>query len=257
MSGRFKVDSISNAKVQLYADFFTGTGSFLEANVVEIPTITKGGYITIANTGIVPVNADYARVYAIIRAVGGSGAASIYVDDMRFSYRNNLLDNADFELNNFGTETPYNWTLQKQLGTEEEIKLVENTSVKDITINSYSIAGRLLNQSYSKGTQTYNTFFKYDLNGNLTKKLTIIGALQDTQVFQGQKAQKVNGYWIPNNNYVGVSQTLRVIPDKSFNISGNININMLYQSKVQMYIDFYSMDGSIISSSIKDANEAN
>ncbi|NOU79315.1 hypothetical protein GC101_10520 [Paenibacillus sp. LMG 31459] len=67
----------------------------------------------------------------------------------------------------------------------------------------------------------------------------------------------MNGYWIPNNTYVGVSQTLRVIPDKSFNISGSVNINMLYQSKVQMYIDFYSMDGAFISSSIKDMNEAN
>ncbi|NOU79313.1 hypothetical protein GC101_10510 [Paenibacillus sp. LMG 31459] len=67
MSGRFKVDSISNAKVQLYADFLTGTGSHLEANVVELPSVTKGGYVIISNTGIVPVNADYARVYAIIR----------------------------------------------------------------------------------------------------------------------------------------------------------------------------------------------
>ncbi|NOU79314.1 hypothetical protein GC101_10515 [Paenibacillus sp. LMG 31459] len=78
---------------------------------------------------------------------------------MRFSYSNNLLDNADFELNNFGTETPYNWTLHKQLATEEEIKLVENTTVKDMTINSYSTAGRMLSQSYMKGTQTYNTLF--------------------------------------------------------------------------------------------------
>ncbi|QUL56302.1 hypothetical protein KDC22_07295 [Paenibacillus tritici] len=257
MSGRFKVDSISNAKVQLYADFFAETGVFLGANIVELPATTQGAYVTTSNTGIVPINAAYARIYAIIRAVGGSGAASIFVDDMRFSYTTNLLSNAGFEVNNFGSETPYNWTLHKQSGAGEVIQLVENTSIKAGVKNSYSASGRLLNQTYSKGTQTSNTLFKYDLNGNLTKKLTIMGTLQDDRVFAEQKSLEISGYWIPNNYFVGVSQDLRVIPDKSFNISGNININMLHQAKVQVYIDFYDIDGSFISSTIKDTTEAN
>ncbi|MEK5032869.1 hypothetical protein MKY96_15545 [Paenibacillus sp. FSL R7-0302] len=254
MSGRLKVDRISNARVQLYADFFTGSGAFVDANIVELPATTQGGYITIANTGSVPSNADYARVYAIIRATSGGGVASIYVDDMRFSYSSNLIDNADFEVSNYGSETPLNWTIHKPVGVEDEIRLVENSPAKGATTNSYSAAGRLLNQTLIQGTQTYNTFYKYDLNGNLTKKSTVIGTLE---AFHNQKSVEVRGFGIPVNQYVGVSQTLRVIPEKAYMVSGNINISLLYQSRVQMYIDFYAMDGSFVSSSIKDTTEAN
>ncbi|MEK4516720.1 RHS repeat domain-containing protein [Paenibacillus sp. FSL H8-0122] len=254
MSGRLKVDRISNAKVQLYADFFTGSGAFIEANIVELPATTQGGYITISNTGSVPSNADYARIYAIIRATNGGGAASINIDDMRFSYSSNLLDNADFEVSNYGSETPLNWTVHKPLGVEDEIRLVENSPAKGVTTNSYSAAGRLLNQTLVQGTQTYNTSYKYDLNGNLTKKSTMIGTLE---AFHDQKSVEVRGFGIPANQFVGISQTLRVIPDKSYMVTGKINISMLNQSRVQMYIDFYAMDGSFVSSSIKDTTEAN
>lgn len=254
MSGRLKVDRISNAKVQLYADFFTGSGAFIEASIVELPATTQGGYITISNTGSVPSNADYARIYAIIRATNGGGAASIYIDDMRFSYSSNLLDNADFEVSNYGSETPLNWTVHKPLGEEDEIRLVENSPAKGVTTNSYSAAGRLLNQTLVQGTQTYNTSYKYDLNGNLTKKSTMIGTLE---AFHDQKSVEVRGFGIPANQFVGISQTLRVIPDKSYMVTGKINISMLNQSRVQIYIDFYAMDGSFVSSSIKDTTEAN
>jgi len=100
MSDRLKVDRITNAKVQLYADFFTSSGAFISANIVELPATTQGGYTIISNTGTSPSNADYARVYAIIRATSGGGTASVYLDDMRFSYRSNLLDNSDFEVSN-------------------------------------------------------------------------------------------------------------------------------------------------------------
>lgn len=253
MSGRLKVDRISNARVQLYADFFTGSGAFIDANIVELPATTQGGYITISNTGTIPSNADYARVYAIIRATSGGGTASIYVDDMRFSYSSNLIDNSDFEVSNYGSVTPLNWTIHKPSGVEAEIRLLENSPPKDVTTNSYSAAGRLLNQTLIKGTQTYNTSYKYDLNGNLTKKSTVIGTLE---AFHDQKSLEVRGFGIPANQFVGVSQTLRVIPEKSYMVSGNINISMLHQSKVQMYIDFYAMDGSFVSSSIKDITEA-
>ncbi|MBP2114937.1 hypothetical protein [Paenibacillus silagei] len=254
MSGRLKVDRISNAKVQLYADFFTGSGAFIDANIVELPATTQGGYITISNTGTVPSNTDYVRVYAIIRATSGGGAASIYVDDMRFSYSSNLLDNPDFEVSNYGSQTPLNWTIYKPLGVEDGIRLIENSPAKGVTTNSYSAAGRLLNQTLVQGTQTYNTFYKYDLNGNLTKKSTVIGTLE---AFHDQKSVEVRGFGIPVNQFVGISQTLRVIPDKSYMVTGKVNISMLNQSRVQMYIDFYAMDGSFVSSSIKDTTEAN
>uniref|UniRef100_UPI00403F5716 hypothetical protein n=1 Tax=Paenibacillus sp. FSL E2-0190 TaxID=2954504 RepID=UPI00403F5716 len=111
----------------------------------------------------------------------------------------------------------------------------------------------MLNQTLIKGTQTYNISYKYDLNGNLTKKTTAMGTLE---AFHDQKSLEVRGFEIPANQFVGVSQSLRVIPDKSYMVSGNINISMLYQSRVQMYIDFYAMDGSFVSSSIKDITEA-
>ncbi|UQZ32257.1 hypothetical protein C2I18_01065 [Paenibacillus sp. PK3_47] len=254
ISGRIKIDNLSNAKVQLYADFMS-QGSYLGANIVELPSTTYGGYTTVSNTGTVPRNAETVRLYALIRATNNNGAAVIYIDDMIFSYNSNLLSNSDFEVSNIGTEEPKNWTVIQQQGSESEIQLVEDIPVTYNTVSQYSQAGRLTSMKFMHNGQPFNTLFKYDLNGNQIKKINIKSALNNQQVLNGKKSQKVAAQWIPNNEYVGVSQSLRVLPNKTYTIAGNINASMLYQAKVQMYIDFYSANGSYIANSIKELNE--
>ncbi|WP_042203080.1 hypothetical protein [Paenibacillus camerounensis] len=257
IGGRLKVESINNAKIQLYADFFSAQGAYLDANVVEHSNTTYGGYITISNTGKVPSNAVYTRVYALIRATQNNGSASIYIDDMNFSYDTNLLSNGDFEINNFGTEIPHNWTIHKQLELAGGVFLVKDNPVDRAVNNSYSSNGRLAMQSLLDGDKSFSILFKYDRNGNLTNRIMAATKDDGSRIRQGHKSLKVYAADLQNNNYVGISQNIRVFPNKSFSVESYFDVNMLYRSKIQMYIDFYAQNGSVISSNIKETAEVN
>ncbi|MBY0014688.1 hypothetical protein [Paenibacillus typhae] len=257
IGGRFKVESINNAKIQLYADFFSAQGAYLDTNVVEYTNSTYGGYITISNTGKVPANAVYTRVYALIRAIQNNGSAIIYVDDMSFSYDNNLLSNANFEVSNFGTEIPHNWKIHKQPDLAGGVFLFEDKSLDKAVNSTYSSNGRLSMQSLLDGDKSFSTLFRYDRNGNLTSRIKAVTKDVDARIHKGHKSQKIFAADIPNNSFVGISQNIRVLPNRSFSIESYVNVNMLYRSKIQMYIDFYAQNGSYISNLIKETAEVN
>lgn len=83
-SGKFKVNSLSNARVQLYVDFYNTSNAFVGYAKVDHNEVTDG-YISLQFNGYTPATASRARVYAILRGAGANGSGSVIVDDMRFS----------------------------------------------------------------------------------------------------------------------------------------------------------------------------
>ncbi|SFF40093.1 hypothetical protein SAMN04487969_1343 [Paenibacillus algorifonticola] len=252
VSGRLKVDQIHHAKVQLYLDFST-TNSFVSANIIELPVTTFGEYINVSNMGVVPQNAVFVRIYAIIRSLDSDGAGTFFVDDMRFSQESNLLRNANFEREKSGENVVQDWKLVKPVSSIEVNQVIKNQSQPDGQMNVYSSSGLLNYSTQAKNEKRLNTFYKYDLNGNLIKKLSLLANNSHTLIYQGSKSQKVAGSWIPKNEFYSISQTFIVKPNLSYKVSGHINVEMLYNSKLQLYVDFYDFSGNFISSNITNA----
>ncbi|WP_240422212.1 hypothetical protein, partial [Paenibacillus periandrae] len=113
VSGSFNIVQLSNAKIQLYVDFYNST-MFTGASVTEISEVTQGGYVTLANNGIIPANTTNARVYALIRGTADNGSGVFLVDGISFNYGEpNLIYNSSFEtvLGNSGRAS--NWVESK------------------------------------------------------------------------------------------------------------------------------------------------
>ncbi|KPV61158.1 hypothetical protein QJ48_01400, partial [Paenibacillus sp. A3] len=88
VNARINIEKLQNARVYLYVDYMTAEGKYTMAQpaTAEYNYPTNGGYITISGSGTVPSNAAYAKVYAMIRALGDGGSGTIYVDSMRLWY---------------------------------------------------------------------------------------------------------------------------------------------------------------------------
>ncbi|ANY68034.1 hypothetical protein BBD42_17305 [Paenibacillus sp. BIHB 4019] len=252
VSGRFKIDALQHAKVQLFLDF-SSVNSYVSTDIVDIPATTFGEYIHVSTMGVVPQNAAFVRVYAIIRSQGSNGAGTFFVDDMRFSQESNLLRNANFEREKSGENVAQDWKLVKPVSSIEVNQVIKNQSQPDGQMNVYSSSGLLNYSTQAKNEKRLNTFYKYDLNGNLIKKLSLLANNSRTLIYQGSKSQKVAGSWIPKNEFYSISQTFIVKPNLSFKVSGHVNVEMLHNSKLQLYIDFYDFSGNYVSSNITDA----
>ena len=101
VSGQFNVIELTEARVELYVDFYDASNQYLPTiHVIDHRHATAGSYLTLKGTGVVPAQAVAARVYAILRSEGSNGSGSFIVDSMQFHYGddNNLLANGDFEL---------------------------------------------------------------------------------------------------------------------------------------------------------------
>ncbi|MGF7045892.1 glycosidase/chitodextrinase [Paenibacillus sp. DS2015] len=85
-SGQFKVNSLTNAKVQLYINFYNTGMAYVGHAKVDQTEVTSG-YIPLELKGKTPATAVSARVYAILRGSksGANGTGSFIVDDMKYS----------------------------------------------------------------------------------------------------------------------------------------------------------------------------
>ncbi|WP_339190349.1 MULTISPECIES: hypothetical protein [unclassified Paenibacillus] len=105
MNGRFYIESISNARVQLYADFYN-EGVFVDCKIFDLPNQATGQFITLGGTGSVP-EATSVVIYALIRSSSDVNSGAFITDNISFQYTNdtNLIVNSDYE--NF-SNTPAN-----------------------------------------------------------------------------------------------------------------------------------------------------
>ncbi|MBW7473871.1 fibronectin type III domain-containing protein [Paenibacillus oenotherae] len=84
VSGQFNVDSLTAAKVQLYVDFLDASNAIVGTARAEQLSPTTG-YITLEKSGVTPIAAAKAKVYAILRGTGAGGTGSFEVDAMSFT----------------------------------------------------------------------------------------------------------------------------------------------------------------------------
>lgn len=100
VSGRFNIEQLTNAKVQLYVDFFNETGGLTGANITESNALTNGEFVTLSSHGIIPPNTIYAVVHALVRGTAAEASGTMYVDlmDLKYAAEGDLVANGKFEV---------------------------------------------------------------------------------------------------------------------------------------------------------------
>ncbi|XOK63019.1 hypothetical protein ACJ7K1_07810 [Paenibacillus elgii] len=99
ISGRFNIERLSDAKAQLYVDFFNDSGFTGSASVAESQALTEGEMVTLSTSGVIPRHTLYARVLVILRGMADGASGTVYVDMLNMSYESeaNLIANSSFD----------------------------------------------------------------------------------------------------------------------------------------------------------------
>ncbi|MBL0387829.1 hypothetical protein JJB07_14405 [Tumebacillus sp. ITR2] len=105
VSGMYNIESLNNAFVQLYVDFYDADGHFIKSNSVKygvtvpsymmvtdnnaepgymlmVNNLTTSGYVQLTNSFTTPENTATFRLYAVLRASADNASGTFYVDDM-------------------------------------------------------------------------------------------------------------------------------------------------------------------------------
>ncbi|GMX61890.1 hypothetical protein Elgi_16940 [Paenibacillus elgii] len=113
VSARFNVESLSNAKVQLYVDFLSSPGQYVGASISEITQPTHGVFSTLSGNGTVPDGAKFAYVHLLLRATDNNGSGAFYADSVDFHYgESNILSNGSFEKYFENNKSADSWRVQ-------------------------------------------------------------------------------------------------------------------------------------------------
>ena len=65
-------------------------------------------------------------------------------------------------------------------------------------------------------------------------------------VYEGKRAQQISGTILQTNGGVEVNQRITVEAGRPFTVSGQLNVNSLVNSKVQLYVDFYDSSNQFL-----------
>ncbi|MBW7477857.1 fibronectin type III domain-containing protein, partial [Paenibacillus oenotherae] len=184
-SGQFKVTSLTNARVQLYIDFYNASNTLISYKKVDY-TQVSGDYVPLQLSGVTPAGATRAKVYAILRGSAAGGAGSFIVDDMKFL----IEDDSD-------TQSPsVPAALASTAKTDTSVSLSWTASTDNVGVAGYEIyrngvkVGTSTAASYTDSGLTASTSYKYtvkayDAAGNLSvasNEVTVVtSAGVDTQ----------------------------------------------------------------------------
>ncbi|WP_159888642.1 hypothetical protein [Paenibacillus puerhi] len=250
---QIKVESLSNAKVQMYVDFIGSTG-VIGVNVTDQLAPT-GGYLTLTNSGETPAGTIAAKVYLLIRSTGAEGAGVLYINSAQLEYGalKSLLFNSSFEepfIEGSGA-----WSLFQD--PNDSMKLISSAEDDQVgrTRYHYDRSGRLLTSRLLNQNMIQHVGYKYDANGNIQKKIVIPGTLVSNPVYDGKKSLLVSAWWIKNMDFKGIAQNVKIEPNKLLKFQAAINIESLHHTKVQLYIDFYNINGQIIDTAMTELTQ--
>nr|WP_157721928.1 hypothetical protein [Tumebacillus avium] len=90
VTGKFLIEELDNAKVQLYVDYYDINGDSIKVSAVDYWQTTDG-YIELKHEGFTPSNTAYMRVYAVLRGITEGSSGSFYIDDMHVERTSNDL----------------------------------------------------------------------------------------------------------------------------------------------------------------------
>ncbi|MBH5317202.1 hypothetical protein I6N90_05185 [Paenibacillus sp. GSMTC-2017] len=253
ISGRMNVESLTDAKIQLYVAFFKDGNQQTGGNLTEQDWIS-GGYMTLSNQGIVPVDSTYAVVYANLKGIRDGAAGTFYLDEINLSYgdRSSELYDAGFENSLENSALAGGWEVSNK-GDEISLITSKEDAVLNRTVYTYDSAGKIVSSSLFNKESNTHIGYKYDLNGNLLKRMKLVETVASKRVHEGSRAQKIVGWWIENGHYRGIAQTVKVEPGKAFNLNAAVNILSLRHAKVQMQVDYYNSSNQMVGTKVVDA----
>ncbi|WEK55240.1 MAG: fibronectin type III domain-containing protein [Candidatus Cohnella colombiensis] len=281
LNGRFKVNHLTGAKVQLWVDFLDANNANIGAGFVETSTVS-GNFITLNKNGITPPKAAKAMVYAILRSTSANGSGSFEVDALRFTLIDTQPPSTPLSLivsHNGGTNAGLSWSASTDnLGVAAYDIYNGNEWIGSTPETFYSVYGLVPGTSYTFSVQAKdaagnvsssavvdvimtedrnllrNSDFE-SVTGNATvadfwSKTVQSGTTGSFQVVDTgdatiQRAQQVSGSAMPSGKGVWISQTIAVAADSEYNLNGRFKVNHLTGAKVQLWVDFL------------DANNAN
>ncbi|MCM3748340.1 hypothetical protein M3223_13365 [Paenibacillus pasadenensis] len=248
IKSRLKVESLNNAKVQLYIDFI-GVNGIVNAHVLD-HAIVRDEYVTLSSSGVVPTDAIAAKVYIIIRSTGVNGAGSILVESMDMNYGNSdgLLIDSKFEQSN--RELSSAWNLIRDVSSDKWG--VNPSQAGQSAIYEYNNSGQLLFIQQKQANAAVFAAYKYDLNGNLIKRIKAQGTQVVSPLFEGNRSFKLSAWWVKQHDIRGIHQFVKAEPNKLLKVKASVNIQSLYKAKVQLYVDYYNASGQIIDASVTD-----
>gem|GEM_PF-925064 len=176
LSGQFAIESLQNAKVQLYVDFYDAADQYVGANAVE--ALEPGtGYQLLQVSGTTPVDATRMQVYAILRGVGGNGSGAFTVDAMTFALETAAADTQ-------APSAPVNLIASNV--TETTVDLGWTAAADNVGVVSYDVygdgalAGSTTNTGYTVSGLAPGSVHRYtvkarDAAGNLSEPSAELG----------------------------------------------------------------------------------
>ncbi|CAH1200505.1 hypothetical protein PAECIP111893_01402 [Paenibacillus plantiphilus] len=217
-SGQFKVNSLTNARVQLYLDFYNGS-TIISSKKLD-HTQTTSGFIPLQLSGTTPAGTTRVKVYAILRGSAAGGAGSFIVDDMKFLSGDGPGDDTQ------APSIPAN--LASNGKTETTVSLSWTASTDNVGVTGYDIfrngtkVGTSATTSYTDTGLTAATSYKYtvkayDAAGNrsaVSNEATVVTSEgTDTQAptapaalaSTGKTATTVSLSWTASTDNVGVT----------------------------------------------------
>jgi hypothetical protein len=124
-TAKLNVQELVDSRVEYYIDFYDLAGTRLNVYKQEI-TAPTGGYIDARIRERVPAAAAKARVYVILRALGGNASGIAYADDVTFAYDGNRLLNGGFEQNAGTNGTANKWVKWITPGVTDSVNVVND-----------------------------------------------------------------------------------------------------------------------------------
>ncbi|PWK14309.1 fibronectin type III domain-containing protein [Tumebacillus permanentifrigoris] len=126
----------------------------------------------------------------------------------------------------------------------------ESAASNTISLTPMASSNLLINPSFENGTASDTTGLQVGKNWT---SYVPTGAVPDlavvtSPVYSGRYAQKVAGSGIPNGSAIDVYQSVAARANTAYTVSGMYNIESLNNAFVQLYIDFYDVDGHFIKS---------
>jgi hypothetical protein len=86
LTSDFNIPNLSNAKVQLWVDYYRSETGWDWSNkkYYDYVETTEGGFVTLELFDTIPSDVVSVQVYAILKGTGANGTGTVYVDNMKF-----------------------------------------------------------------------------------------------------------------------------------------------------------------------------
>ncbi|WP_240420587.1 fibronectin type III domain-containing protein, partial [Paenibacillus periandrae] len=289
MSGRIKIDSLTQAKARFYAFFLDANENFLDWTYVDYTEVTSG-YQNAQLIGTTPANTAKVRVYVGLRGVNNAWTGNMLVDDMHFQVMD--LTAAPVKPTNVkatgvtGTSVSLAWDAVTDGGVTSYEVYNGNSLAGTSTETGYMVNGLTGGETYTFTVKAKNTAgntspasdpisaraigevlrnggFETYVSGPTAAEwvldqdtgVTSTGGSNTTTVWEGTYAQQISASGTVTDSSTWIWQTANVAANQSYKMSGRIKIDSLTQAKARFYAFFLDANENFLDWTYVDYTE--